>query len=83
MHRRGLFEEGYRICADRSAVLCPGSDAYGPARPEAVRACVTFPEAGGWYDLSSRCVQEMIHNMVCLSELRMIYEFAVRPGDVE
>ena len=32
MYFSGLFDEGYRVHGDDSSVLCPGSNAYGPAR---------------------------------------------------
>ena len=32
MYSSGLVDEGYRVHDDDSSVLCPGSNAYGPAR---------------------------------------------------
>ena len=36
MHRRGSFDEDYRVYQDDSPVLCPGSDIEGPVSVEAV-----------------------------------------------
>jgi hypothetical protein len=37
MYLRGLFDEDYKVGEDDSAVLCPGSDVYGPVPEEAVK----------------------------------------------
>jgi hypothetical protein len=53
MHSSGLFDEDYKVAGDDSPVLCPGSIAYGPARPEALRhrphwvSTIEIPP--GWY----------------------------------
>ena len=50
MYCGGLFDEDYRVVEDDSPVLCPGSDAYGPARPKARRNPLDM--TGDWYDVA-------------------------------
>lgn len=38
MRSSGLFDEDYKVAGDDSPVLCPGSNVYGPARPQAMHS---------------------------------------------
>lgn len=52
MRHDGSFDEGYRVRDDDSTVLCPGSDRYGPARPEAISRRLSIATLANFLGLS-------------------------------